>query len=258
MSLLSTGLTSRTGVPSTASRLRTRTLVLSIDRISTRCSPIGFGRWGEPGAEHALLRSRGVLAARMHAQNVATRTVEPRDDDYLVSCPDSVETLEHRRLEDEARVRRPLSPCFGADAGSVKGDSTRPIGVTSNGGWLTSWRLDPDCHRVIAGRSSFSPAVRVSPVRKSATTGASTLIFTLWLTPGKLAQLRVRQHPRQRAGACLQHAGAPGAVGDERRHRDRGPLLGPGSGAPYIVCSPKRDPVVGQGVGARLELLPHR
>ena len=32
----------------------------------------------------------------------------------------------------------PSSPCFGAEAGSVNGDSTLPIGVTSKRGWSTS------------------------------------------------------------------------------------------------------------------------
>jgi PPOX class probable F420-dependent enzyme len=44
---LRTGFTSTMGVPSRASRFRTRILVPSIETISTRCSPMGFGRSGE-------------------------------------------------------------------------------------------------------------------------------------------------------------------------------------------------------------------
>lgn len=107
MSLLSVGLTSRIGVPSTASRLRTRTRSPSIDKTATRCSPIGFGPIGRTGAEHALLFSRGV-APRMHAQDVAARTVEPGEDDHFVPDVQTLQALEDRRLEREPRVRRPL------------------------------------------------------------------------------------------------------------------------------------------------------
>jgi hypothetical protein len=93
MSPLSTGFRSTIGVPSTASRLRTRTRPPSIDRISTRCSPIGFGR--------------------MHPQDFAARTIEPREDDDLVADSDTVETFEHRGLEHEPRLGRPLVALLG-------------------------------------------------------------------------------------------------------------------------------------------------
>ena len=116
----------------------------------------------------------------MHPQDVAARPIEPGDDDDLVPRSDALETLEHRSLEDEPRVRCPLVALFRGrcrigqrrfDPSDRRHVKRLPADVL---------RLDPDCHPVIAGLGS---AVRVSPVRKSATTGANTLIFTLWLTP---------------------------------------------------------------------------
>ena len=48
----------------------------------------------------------------MHPQDVAARTVEPGENDDLVPCSNPGEGVEHFRLEDEPRLRRPLIALF--------------------------------------------------------------------------------------------------------------------------------------------------
>ena len=132
MSLLSVGFTSMIGVLSSASRLRTRTRPPSIDRIVT-----GGVRWdwavGGAGAEDAPLGPERV-AARMHTQDVAARPIEPGrtiglSPSLRPSRPSSTPGSEASHASGA-----PRRPAFGADAGSVNGESTHPMAVTSNDG----------------------------------------------------------------------------------------------------------------------------
>ncbi len=54
--------------------------------------PDRIGAVGGAGAEHSLLCSRGV-AARMHPQDVATRAMEPGEDDDLVPCFETLQDV---------------------------------------------------------------------------------------------------------------------------------------------------------------------
>ena len=74
----------------------------------------------------------------MHPQDIAAGTIQPGQDDDLAACSDTVEGVKNRRLEDEPRVWRALVALLGAAAGSLSGDSTVPIGVSSKRGWFTS------------------------------------------------------------------------------------------------------------------------
>src|SRR5918999_1520783 len=157
MSLLSTGFTSTIGVPSTASRLRTRTLPPSIDAISTRCSPIGLGRWGER-----------VLNTPCCALDTSPRGCTRRTSRLARSSQVRTMTSSPTRMPSRASSTAgsnashasgaPSSPCLGADAGSVKGDSTLPIGVTSKWGWFT---LTPPVldTRAVVGRAGVFDAI---------------------------------------------------------------------------------------------------
>src|SRR5687768_3011079 len=80
--------------------------------------------------EDALLRPGGV-PPRVHAQDVATRAIEPGEDDDLIAGADAPETLEYLRLEDQPGRRRAFVGLPGADSRSVRGDSTLPIAFTS-------------------------------------------------------------------------------------------------------------------------------
>jgi hypothetical protein len=50
--------------------------------------------------EDTLLRPRRV-APWVHAQNVATRAIEPRDDDNLIAGLEAPETFKHLRFENQ-------------------------------------------------------------------------------------------------------------------------------------------------------------
>jgi len=67
----------------------------------------------------------------MHSQDFAIRAVKPRENHDAISGPGAVEGGENARLEDEPGVGRALVALFGAAAGSVRDDSTAPIGRSS-------------------------------------------------------------------------------------------------------------------------------
>jgi hypothetical protein len=50
--------------------------------------------------EDAFPRPRGV-PSWVHAQNVATRAIEPGDDDNFIAGPEAPETFKHLRVEDQ-------------------------------------------------------------------------------------------------------------------------------------------------------------
>lgn len=88
------------GVPSNASRLRTRTRRPSIAETSTRCSPMGFGRWGD----RVLKTPSFALEVSPRGCTVKTSrrgAIEPGDDDDLIAEPDALETLKDIRIEDQ-------------------------------------------------------------------------------------------------------------------------------------------------------------
>jgi GGDEF domain-containing protein len=74
---------------------------------SDRVGPVRRAR-----REHAGGRSRGV-AARMDDERVAVRAIEPGEEEQLIARRDPPQALEHLRLEDEPRVRRPLVALLG-------------------------------------------------------------------------------------------------------------------------------------------------
>ena len=86
---------------------------------------------GRARGEDALLGAGGV-AARVHAQDVAARAVQPREHDQLVAGGDALERRRRipprRRASRPARPRRPAS---GAAARSVSGDSTVATRISS-------------------------------------------------------------------------------------------------------------------------------
>jgi hypothetical protein len=70
----------------------------------------------------------------MYPQHVPAGAVQPRQDDDFVMIPDSLEALQHPRLGD------PSCSCLGADALSISGNSTHPIGTSSKRYWfMTSY-----------------------------------------------------------------------------------------------------------------------
>jgi hypothetical protein len=77
-----------------------------------RVQPDRVGAIGRARVEDALHRV-GRIVARAHAQDVAPRTVEPREHDELGARRDAVEAVEHGRLEDEPGVGRPLQTLLG-------------------------------------------------------------------------------------------------------------------------------------------------
>ena len=79
-------------------------------RTVTRWSPNGFGRWVRGARrEHSGERDLGV-AARVHFEHVAIRSMKPGDDDDLVPRGDPEQALHESRAHLEPRVRRSLQP----------------------------------------------------------------------------------------------------------------------------------------------------
>jgi hypothetical protein len=101
----STGFTSTMGVPSSASKFRTRMRVPSIETIVTRVQPDRVRAIGRAGAEDALCRP-GRIAARMNHQHVAARTVEPGQHDDIGTGLKVAKTLAHALLEHQPSVGR--------------------------------------------------------------------------------------------------------------------------------------------------------
>ena len=102
----------------------------SIDMISTRWSPIGFGRWGErvPNTPCRGLDSspRGCTERTLRSarsSHVRTMTSSP------IRRPSRASSTSGSKTSDASGA--PSSPCFGAAAGSISGDSTLPIADSS-------------------------------------------------------------------------------------------------------------------------------
>ena len=79
---------------------------------STGCRPIGFGRSAERVAKTPVQRIGGIVA-RVHAQHVAVRAVQPGEHDHLGARLDALEAVEHGRLEHQPGVGRPLATLLG-------------------------------------------------------------------------------------------------------------------------------------------------
>ena len=116
----STGLTSTTGVPSSASRPLTRSAqpVDREHRDAVQADRVRAVRGA--GVEHALLGA-GEVAARVHAQDVAARAVEPGEQQQLVAGRDPRRARRRSgrrtRARPRARPRRPASaPTRGRSA----------------------------------------------------------------------------------------------------------------------------------------------
>ena len=92
------------GVPSKASRLRTPSLHPSTAVTSTWCRPSGFGRCGER-VLNTPRRACRRIAPRVHAEDVSTRSIEPGDDDDLITDPNAPQAFEQVLVEDEKRLR---------------------------------------------------------------------------------------------------------------------------------------------------------
>ncbi len=93
-----------TGVPSRASRLRTRSRPPSLERTSTRWRPMGLGRSGE----RVLKTPTSGLArsSRGWVRRTSRRSpVEPRENDDPVARPDVLQPFQHAGDE--------LEPCVG-------------------------------------------------------------------------------------------------------------------------------------------------
>ena len=149
------------GVPSRASRSRSRIRRPSTASTSTVCRPIGFGR----SAERVLNTPRSGLAASSRGWTRRTsrrRAIEPGKDDEPVARRDVRSASATELVEREPCVRGALAPCFGAEAGSVSDDSTLPIGVSSTGSGIgrhsRAWRGGRRGSRRRRRRPSSRPA----------------------------------------------------------------------------------------------------
>ena len=98
---------SMTGVPSSASRWLTRIRKSSIDRIVTRCRPIGFGRSGDRVLNDAGDRSVGI-AAGVNSQNVTLCQVQPGQHQDLAARGEVLRGITHLRIENDPGVRSTL------------------------------------------------------------------------------------------------------------------------------------------------------
>ena len=107
-----TGFTSTIGVPSSASRSVTRTRFSSIATIFDFVQPDWVRALGGASAEHPSL-GIGEVVARMNAQDVAARTIQPREDDHSIAGLDLPQPLEHSRLEHQPGLGRALSALLG-------------------------------------------------------------------------------------------------------------------------------------------------
>jgi hypothetical protein len=99
------------------------------------------------GAEDPLGRSVGI-PPRVHAQYVAAGAIESGDDEDLAASADAPQTLEHVLVEYEPRLWSAFVGLPGADARSVRGDSTLPMALTSKLFTVASRRVPvPRSHR---------------------------------------------------------------------------------------------------------------
>ena len=141
----STGLTSTIGVPSRASRSRTRIRRPSTETIRDAVQSDRIGTVGRARVEHALL---GVsrIASRVHCQYVAAGAIEPGQHDDVRAGGQVANALTHGVVEDEPGLRRTLEALFRG-------------GLTVN-----EWRLDPADRPdfVVRQRSSRSGHVGAS------------------------------------------------------------------------------------------------
>jgi hypothetical protein len=93
--------------------------------------PDGIGAVRGTGAEDSRGRPRRVVT-RPGDQHVAVSPVEPGHHDEPGARDNVAYSIRHPGLEDQPGVRRASSPCRGACARSVSGDSTQPMGSTWN------------------------------------------------------------------------------------------------------------------------------
>ena len=103
ISPLSIGLTSMIGVPSNSRMAHSH--VSAVD--GSELHPVqadGIRTTRRSGTEDTLLRLWWV-APWVHAQNVATRAIEPRDDDNVIAGLEAPETFKHLRFENQPGLR---------------------------------------------------------------------------------------------------------------------------------------------------------
>ena len=90
----------------------------------------GIGAVRRARTEDAFLRPGGV-PSWVHGQNVATRAIEPGDDDNLIAGPEVPETFKYLRLEDQPGLGYTFVGLEGGRPRSVRGDATLPMAFTS-------------------------------------------------------------------------------------------------------------------------------
>jgi hypothetical protein len=116
------------GVPFTALSSLTRNRPAVIVRTRTRCNPSGLGAVGRTRVEDSLPRS-GQIPARMRAQNVTPRPVEPGEDQDLVALLNAVQSVEEPRLEHEPRLWRAFVGLLGRGSQIPQRRLNRPDGA---------------------------------------------------------------------------------------------------------------------------------
>jgi hypothetical protein len=79
-------------------------------------------------AEHALLRP-GRVTARVHAQHIAPRAIEPGKQNDLITRAQAAQPSRTSASKASQAGGAPSSGCLGADSRSVSEDSTLPIGL---------------------------------------------------------------------------------------------------------------------------------
>nr|BFE74203.1 hypothetical protein GCM10020092_075040 [Actinoplanes digitatis] len=127
---LRTGLTSRTGVPSSASRSATRRRRSPTSSTVTWCRPIGLGRSGE------RVLNTPVSGRDRSSRGCTRRTPRSARSSHVSSSSGSpgrmsLRASAYRGSKTSQAGGDPSSPCLGAVAGSFSGDSTRPTGLSS-------------------------------------------------------------------------------------------------------------------------------
>ena len=112
--------------------------------------------------EHAVLAAAHV-AARVHAQHVAARAIEPGEHEQIFAGRDALPSPPATLASNTSHASgAPSSPCLGASARSLSGDSTMPIGCSSR--VMTVRPADPRACPAGAGsmphRASVRPCTR--------------------------------------------------------------------------------------------------
>src|SRR5689334_19251150 len=218
---------------------------------SILCSPIGLGRSGERvantpscGRDTSLRGWTRRMSRRARWNQVSTK----------ISSPGSIPSIAGS-MAGSKTIRAsgaPSSPCFGAEAGSVSGDSTVPIGMRSKpimvlsgfGGWIAT---------LVARRDLPEVAIRICEIARSFVVLGWSLIdegdSAKW-TPGVIrcgsAGCEYLWRDREPAGLaereaiCLdartEEGDLEGAVGDRPPLANQlvEPLLGHRSATPIV------------------------